>query len=200
MKNKMRKPLAIFFSAALVGAVSTLSMATNVAFANEQSKGTSETAKEEAAGLAKELKVFEPYLGTWQANFPVQEGQAPVLDVSKWERALNGTTVRTLHSINDGMYGGESLIFFDKSKNSIVFYYFTTAGFYTQGHMEMVSDNSFVAYEDVTGNKDGITKVKSTSTLNGDSMEVATSYLKQGTWTKPEKRVYTRSNKDVIFK
>lgn len=200
MKNKMRKPLAIFFSAAIVGAVSTLSLATNVAFANEQSKSTSETAKKEAAGLAKELKVFEPYLGTWQANFAVQEGQAPVLDVSKWERALNGTTVRTLHSINDGMYGGESLIFFDKSKNSIVFYYFTTAGFYTQGYMEMISDNSFVAYEDVTGNKDGITKVKSTSTLNGDSMEVATSYLKQGTWTKPEKRVYTRSNKDVIFK
>lgn len=200
MKNRMSKPLAIFFNAALVSAVSTVSMSTNVAFANEQSSSATESAKKEAAGLAKELKVFEPYLGTWQANFAVQEGQPPVLDVSKWERALNGTTVRTLHSINDGMYGGESLIFFDKSKSSIVFYYFTTAGFYTQGYMEMVSDNSFVAYEDVTGNKDGITKVKSTSTLNGDSMEVATSYLKQGTWTKPEKRVYTRSDKAVVFK
>ena len=123
-----------------------MSMATNVAFANGQSKSTSETATKEAAGLVKELKVLEPYLGAWQANFAVQEGQAPVLDVSKWERALNGTTVRTVHSINDGMYGGESLIFFDKSKNSIVFYYFATAGFYTQGYMEMISDNSFVAY------------------------------------------------------
>lgn len=200
MKNKIRKPLAIFFNAALVSAVSTMFMSTNIAFANDQSKSASETAKTESVGLVKELKVFEPYLGTWQANFAVQEGQAPVLDVSKWERALNGTTVRTLHSINDGMYGGESLIFFDKSKNSIVFYYFTTAGFYTQGYIEMVSDNSFVAYEVVTGNKDGITKVKSTSTLKGDNMEVATSYLKQGIWTKPEKRVYTRSNKEVIFK
>jgi hypothetical protein len=69
-----------------------------------------------AGSLAKELQVFEPYLGTWQADFAVKQGQPAMQDVSKWERALNGTAIRTLHSINEGMYGGESLIFWDKTK------------------------------------------------------------------------------------
>ncbi|CCQ11309.1 putative orphan protein; putative secreted protein [Pseudoalteromonas luteoviolacea B = ATCC 29581] len=149
--------------------------------------------------LAPELKVFEAYLGTWQSDFPISEGQTPVQDVTIWERALNGTTVRTLHSINNGMYGGESLIFWDKAKQQLVFYYFTTAGFYTQGYMEMLNDKEFVAYEAVTGNQDGITQVRSTSTLDGDSITVKTQYLKNGEWTMPEQRVYTRSDKQVIF-
>jgi len=115
-----------------------------------------------AASIAKELKVFEPYLGTWQASFSMGEGQA-VTDVSRWERALNGTAIRTLHSINDGAYGGESLLFWDKAQQRIVFYYFTTAGFYTSGKIDVVSQQEFVAYEAVEGNQDGITKVKSTS-------------------------------------
>jgi len=152
------------------------------------------------AELAAELRVFEPYFGTWQADFPVAEGQPAMQDVSHWARALNGTAVRTLHSINDGLYGGESLIFWDKSKNSLVFYYFTTAGFYTQGTMEMVNDHGFIAYEDVTGNKDGITKVKSTSTLRDGQIIVSTQYLKQEKWTSPETRVYQPSEKNVKFK
>lgn len=150
--------------------------------------------------LVKELRVFEPYLGTWQSDFPTAKGQPAMQDVSTWERALNGTTVRTLHSINEGMYGGESLIFWDKDKQRIVFYYFTTAGFYTQGWMEMVNDHSFVAYEDVVGNQDGITQVMSLSRLFKDKMVIETQYLKAGEWTEPESRTYIRSEKVVQFK
>ena len=153
-----------------------------------------------AKTLAKELQVFEPYLGTWQADFKVPKGQPAMQDISHWERALNGTAVRTLHSINDGMYGGESLIFWDKSKQSLVFYYFTTAGFYTQGTMDVLPDGAFVAYEEVTGNKDGITKVKSTSRFVDGQFKVATQYFKQGKWTDPESRSYQRSSKKVKFK
>ncbi|WP_199886091.1 hypothetical protein [Pseudoalteromonas sp. T1lg23B] len=152
-----------------------------------------------AKSLVSELKIFEPYLGTWQADFPVAGGKPAMQDVSHWERALNGTAVRTLHSINEGMYGGESLIFWDKSKQKVVFFYFTTAGFYTQGTMEVQDDGSFVAYEDVAGNQDGITQVKSTSRFVDGQMEVSTQYLKHGTWTHPEKRRYTRSSKAVKF-
>ena len=148
--------------------------------------------------LVKELAVFAPYIGTWQSAFSM--GEKTVYDVAKWERALNGTTLRTLHSINNGEYGGESLIFFDKKAQQLVFYYFTTAGFYTQGTIEVVSDNSFIAYEDVTGNENGITKVKSTSTLAKDKLTVATSYFKHGQWTTPQTRVYQPSEKSVVFK
>ena len=150
--------------------------------------------------LDAKLAMFADYLGTWQSNFTVAPGKPSVTDVSMWERALNGKAVRTLHSINNGEYGGESLIFFDKEKDSLVFYYFTTAGFYTSGTIEVINETQFVAYEDVSGNDSGITKVKSTSDLQKDRLLVSTSYLKNGKWTEPEQRVYTKSDRKVIFK
>tara|TARA_B110001452_G_C15125030_1_gene392094 strand:- start:328 stop:855 length:528 start_codon:yes stop_codon:yes gene_type:complete len=154
----------------------------------------------EEQSLTGKLKIFEGYLGTWEASFDVAKGKPPVVDVATWERALNGKALRTLHSINNGEYGGESLIFFDNTKGQIVFYYFTTAEFYTTGTIEITSENAFVAYEDVSGNEDGITKVKSTSTLINKGIKVSTAYLKNGEWTKPEERLYKRSSKQVVFK
>jgi len=157
-------------------------------------------ASDTPTNLDKELAVFKPYLGTWQADFKVPEGAKPVQDVGRWERALNGKAIHTKHSINEGEYGGESMIFYDSKKESLVFYYFTTAGFYTKGTMKVLSPTQFVAYENVTGSQDGITKVKSMSELKDDTFIVSTSYLKKGEWTKPEQRIYTRSTKTVKFK
>ncbi|MBB1282532.1 hypothetical protein [Pseudoalteromonas sp. SR41-1] len=157
-------------------------------------------ASDTSTNLDKELAVFKPYLGTWQADFKVPEGAKKIQDVGRWERALNGKAIHTKHSINEGEYGGESMIFYDSKKESLVFYYFTTAGFYTKGTMKVLSPTQFVAYEDVTGSQDGITKVKSMSELKDDKFLVSTSYLKKGEWTKPEQRIYTRSIKTVKFK
>lgn len=153
--------------------------------------------------FAPELKVFENYLGTWESVFKTENGVPTIVDVSHWQRALNGKALRTLHSINDGEYGGESLIFYDNKEKTLKFYYFTTADFYTKGRIEVVSDNSFVAFEKVTGESvmsKGITEVKSTSTLKDNEILVETSYLKNGKWTPPESRRYTRSEKQVKFK
>ncbi|NMP15045.1 hypothetical protein [Thalassotalea sp. Y01] len=161
---------------------------------------TQAQAQEQEQQLDEKLTLFGKYLGNWEAVFESVDGKPSVVDVAHWERALNGKAIRTLHSINDGVYGGESLIFWDKEKQKVVFYYFTTADFYTQGYIEIVSDNSFIAYEDVTGNEDGITKVRSTSVLEKDKLTVSTAYFKNDEWTPSESRSYTRSNKKVIFK
>lgn len=153
--------------------------------------------------LVKELALFQPYLGTWESEFPPAKDGSKVVDVSLWQRALNGKALRTLHSINDGVYGGESLIFWDKKKQKLVFYYFTTADFMTSGEIEILSDNSFAAYEDVSGDSamsQGISKVKSVSTLSKKQLTVETSYLKNGQWTEPKARVYVPSTKTVNFK
>ncbi|WP_394174392.1 hypothetical protein [Thalassotalea litorea] len=150
--------------------------------------------------LHPKLAMFKPYLGGWQSDMGKNQQGDPMIDISVWQRALNGNAVRTLHSINDGAYGGESLIFWDESENKIKFYYFTTASFYTSGWMEVTSDNAFTAYEDVTGSEQGITQVKSTSTLSENEITVSTSYLKNGEWTEPQSRKYVRSDKAVKFK
>jgi hypothetical protein len=157
-------------------------------------------ANENNLSLDKKLEIFKPYIGTWQANFKVPKGAEPMQDISRWERALNGRAISTKHSINEGEYGGESMIFYDSKKESLVFYYFTSAGFYTKGTMKVLSSTQFVAYEEVTGSKEGITKVKSTSEIKDDQFTILTSYLKKGEWTKPEARTYTRSTKPVKFK
>jgi len=153
--------------------------------------------------FVKELAFFQPYLGTWYAVFEEKDGKPVVSDVSQWQRVLNGKALKTIHSVNDGAYGGESIIFWDKKKQKYVFYYFTTADFMTTGEMEILSENSFAAYEDVDGESEmskGITKVRSISTLDKNKMTVETSYLKNGEWTKPESRSYTRTDKKVKFK
>lgn len=157
-------------------------------------------ASDTPTNLDKELAVFKPYLGAWQADFKVPKGEKPIQDIGIWERALNGKAIHTKHSINEGEYGGESMIFYDSKKESLVFYYFTTAGFYTKGTIKVLSPTQFVAYEEVTDSKEGITKVKSMSDFKEGKFVVSTSYLKKGEWTKPEQRIYTRSTKAVKFK
>lgn len=133
------------------------------------------------------LAFFAPYVGTWYSVFESVDGVATVSDVAKWQRALNGKALKTIHSVNKGAYGGESIIFWDKKQQKYVFYYFTTADFMTTGEIEITSDNSFVAYEDVDGSSEmskGITKVRSVSTLTEQKITVETSYLKNGTWAK----------------
>ena len=167
---------------------------------NSDKQALANSANSERAGLDPKLAVFSKFIGTWESVFEWDGDQPKVLDVSKNEVALNGKALRTLHSVNEGMYGGESLIFWDKEQQKIIFYYFTTADFYTSGYIEVVGDNQFVAYEDVVGNENGITKVKSTSTYKDNTIEVSTAYYKKGAWTKPESRTYTASDKAVTFK
>ena len=48
----------------------------------------------------------------------------------------------------------------DAKLGSLVFWYFTTAGFYTQTTV-IIEDGKLVSHEKVTGNENGITEVKS---------------------------------------
>ena len=114
----------------------------------------------------------------------------PSIDISRWERALNGKAVRILHSVNDGEYGGETLIMYDRKEMGLVFYYFTTAGFYTHGTMWLEND-AIVSHEYVTGNENGITEVKSIGTTLPDGrMRSKSLYLKSGKWIDGHQGIY----------
>src|SRR5262245_23767644 len=86
--------------------------------------------------LDPKLEPLRPLLGqTWRGEFKDSTPDRPVIDVAKWERALNGKAVRMLHSINNGLYGGETIFVWDEQKLSVTYYYFSTAGFMTIGTM-----------------------------------------------------------------
>lgn len=134
----------------------------------------------ETNSLDEHLEFLRPFLGkTWRGEFKEHQPGKPVIDISRWERALNGKAVRVLHSINDGEYGGESIIQWDAEKKELRYHYFTTAGFQTAGTMTF-KDGKITAVEKVTGNQNGVTEVRSTSVIQSDgSLLVKAEYLKE---------------------
>ena len=136
-----------------------------------------------AARAESPLDVFKPLCGkTWQGEFTGPDGTR-MTDVSRWELILGGKAVRTVHSLNDGVYGGESLMFWDTEKESLAFVYITTAGFRTEGTI-VVEGDTFTSHEVVHGNADGITEVRATSRVKEDgTLEMVSEYLRDGEWT-----------------
>ncbi len=141
--------------------------------------------------LIDQLSSFGPFVGkTWKGDFADSTPEDPKYDVARWEVALKGHAVRILHSVNGGQYGGETLVVWDGSRKEVVFFYFTTAGFHTQGTFRFEGAR-FVSHESVTGNEDGITEVKSTGEiLPGGEFRVRSSYSKDGQWTEGHAVVY----------
>jgi hypothetical protein len=141
--------------------------------------------------LDEQLEPFRPLLEkTWRGEFKSSRPDKPLIDVARWERALNGRAVRVLHSINDGDYGGESIIRWDKEKNQLVYHYFTTAGFSTTGTMKF-ADGKFISHEKVTGSANGVTEVRGTTELRPDGTMLSTAeYLKNGEWSPGREVVY----------
>lgn len=152
--------------------------------------------------LDEALRPFAPLVGkTWKGEFKNSTPEKPLFDVTRWERALNGKAVRVMHSVNDGVYGGETIITWDAKKNTLVYSYFTTAGFRTEGTMKY-QDGEWTGHEVVLGAAGGITEVKSTSKLLPDGrLRVTAEYLKDGKWGVGREIHYKESpDAKVVFK
>lgn len=150
--------------------------------------------------LTPELEILRPYLNkTWKGEFVGSE--KPTFDVQKWESVLNGTHIRIMHSLNDGEYGGETLIYWDKANETLAYYYFTTAGFLTHGTMKM-EDEKFVSLEKVEGDANGITEVKNETVISEDGrLHSKAYYFKNGEWIDGHEIIYQEDSKaELIFK
>ncbi|MFQ6616223.1 MAG: hypothetical protein ACE5HZ_05575 [Fidelibacterota bacterium] len=152
--------------------------------------------------LDEPLRPLKPLLEkTWRGTTSQSTPDKPVHDVSRWERVLNGKAVRILHSVNDGEYGGETMIIWDAQKESLVFFYFTTAGFYTHGTME-IEDGRFTSHEFVSGNQDGITEVRAVGTLLPDGrLHSKSQYFQDGKWVDGHEFMYVEDpSAQVLFR
>ena len=153
----------------------------------------------EPGELIEPLESLRPFIGkTWRGEFKNSTEERPLIDVARWERALNGKAVRVVHSINDGSYGGESVIHWDEEKGQIRYHYFSTAGFYNVGVMT-ITNQTITAIEEVVGNKDGVTEVRSTYELRPDSTMLNRSqYLKNGKPSGGREVLYKEDAKAVV--
>ena len=152
--------------------------------------------------LSTHLKPLAAYLGkTYKGEFAGSTPEKPVYDIARWERALNGQAIRITHSLNNGQYGGESIVMWDPKKKNLASWYFTTAGFFTQATMT-IEKNKLIAHEKVTGNQNGITEVRSTTEfLPGGEMKRKTEFLQKEKWV-PGHSIHYKEAPDakVLFK
>jgi hypothetical protein len=155
-----------------------------------------------AGELVPELKFFESFIGkTFRGEFANSTPEKPMFDVSRWERAMNGRAIRILHSVNDGEYGGETIVMWDPAAKQIRSWYFTTAGFHTEGTFT-IDGNRLVSVEKVTGNENGITEVKATSELTpAGVLSVKSEYFAKGNWVPGHTITYKEApDATVVFK
>lgn len=152
--------------------------------------------------VIEQLQSFEPFIGkTYKGEFSSSTPENPMFDIQSWERILNGKGIKTIHSVNNGDYGGESIIMWDSEEKTIKCWYFTTAGFTTVSNI-IATENGFEFTEIVTGNQNGITEVKGTTTLlKGGRLKTSSKYLKDGEWIFGHEITYQEIEQgNVIFK
>lgn len=143
--------------------------------------------------LDEHLAPLAPYVGkTWRGEFKNSTPEKPMFDVSRWEVALKGKAVRTTHSVNDGIYGGETLIMWDPAKKSLVAFYFTTAGFFTESTFEF-KDGKLYTREKVRGMQPGVTEVEAVTELKDGKMHVKSRYLKGDQWVDGHEITYAEA-------
>ena len=143
--------------------------------------------------LDEHLAPLAPLVGkTWRGEFKNSTKEKPMFDVSRWEVALKGKAVRCRHSVNDGVYGGESLIMWDPEKKTLVSFYFTTAGFFTESTFE-VKDGKFYSHEKVRGQNPGVAEVKAVTEIVDGKMHVKSQFLKEGSWVDAHEITYVEA-------
>jgi hypothetical protein len=134
------------------------------------------------AELDPRLAPLAPYVGrTYTAQVSPPGAARAAMDVQQWEEIMGGKAVRITHSINGGDYGGESLIFWDVSRETIAYWYVTTADFYTHGTMTAAGD-SLVTLEQVVGNAGGISEVEGVWHRTADGHTVTSRMKAAGQW------------------
>ena len=110
--------------------------------------------------LSNHLKDLDPFIGkTFKGIFSNSSSEKPNINIKQWDRALNGNAVRITHSVNNGEYGGERLILWDPEKESLISWYFSTAGIISNSVVE-IEKNKLISIEDVSNNDNGILKIK----------------------------------------
>ena len=118
-------------------------------------------------------------------------------DYSEWYKDLGGSVLVNRHVLEDGSYGGVTLVFRHRVTNALVFNYITSAGFRTSGSFTLNEDGTWSAEEDLEG-LPHIDKVRSTGRINEDgTMSSVSEFHGADGWTPGHTFVYTRTDEPL---
>lgn len=143
-----------------------------------------------APALDENLKVLEPFIGSWEGTFS-GDGAPPaeVKDIVTYEVVLNGKGIKAEHSVG-GAYGGISMYYWDSLTERIRMWYFTNAGAYSEGDVQIKDGKiHFRAYH-VGGNTSAWKAVTGIPTESG--YQSSAQYYQGGKWVPGHAITYVR--------
>ena len=145
--------------------------------------------------LSVHLIEMKPFIGnTYKGDFINSTKENPMFDVLSFERALNGNAIKVIHSVNNGEFGGETMVMWNPEKGGLQSWYFTSAGSLTIQNVQIKKD-TFISIENVERNQNGITKVKTIfEVLHGDQIKKRTKYLMNNLWKDGSQTLYNTVN------
>lgn len=124
----------------------------------------------------------------WRGEGTGPDGK-PVVDIARYEMILGGRAFQSTHRLENGSYGGRTIIFYDEGAKKHIFHYFTTAGFHTTGEITP-TDTGFTAVEKVEGHPEFV-EVRSEAFIEAGVMRIETSHVtKDGESTQGDGLVY----------
>lgn len=131
--------------------------------------------------LREELKPLAPFVGkTWIGEFKNSTPENPVRDEVRYEVILNGQGVRSVHYVNGG-YGGETIFMWDPSTHRIIFWYFTNAGMYSEGWIDLAEKSQM--HRALNFNGGDITAWQASVVMHEDgTWSTEAHYFKNGAW------------------
>ena len=151
--------------------------------------------------LSKHLLGFENFINKkFKGEFYNSTKENPLIDVIYFERILNGNAISISHSVNNGVYGGKSIIVWNSKNLKLESYYFSTGGEMIQSHVS-TEKNEIVMVEDFSKNDNGIQKVKKIYRLGKDGiLEYQIKYFMNNIWVNSHDMEYNESKSaEIIF-
>lgn len=115
---------------------------------------------------------------------PTSESAEALADFQHWAWTDDGEGLIIRHALEDGSYGGESIVRRDDANGQLTYVYNTNAGFSTEGTFTVNADGTWAAEEEVSGRGE-VKKVRSRGEiLPSGAMVSVSEYYANGRWTK----------------
>ena len=141
--------------------------------------------------------ILADFVGRTFRGEPTQSSAESVADVQLWLWSDDGEDLIIKHRLEDGSYGGDSIVTHDASSGKLAYVYNTNAGFSTHGDFTLSDEGTWEAIEEVTGDSE-ITKVRSRGHIRADGALISKSeYFKNGEWVPGNSFVYREVWQDL---
>lgn len=156
----------------------------------------------------EEVKAYAPPTAAQKARFgvladmpgstfvgiPMGDSSERLKDYQKWAWVEDGNAILISHALEDGSYGGDTIVRTTDDPNELVYEYVTNAGFTTTGSFRLDHEaGTWTSLELVEGDSP-VSEVESKGVMNADgTMRMTSRYLTADGWQEGHGFIYRRT-------